>query len=505
MDAATNADPAALFVLGNTLQSLGQTDSAIEAFRQCLAAAPDHAGTHYNLGNALLKAGRRVEAVESYLACLRLTPAFGAAYLNMADTLRRLGLLDQARWAAEAGLRCLPDLPEAAGCLANVLHDLALYEPAEALYRQALSAVPDHPGWLSNLGNTLLALGRLAEALDLHERAVAAAPDDAELRFNRALALLAAGDFSRGWQEYEWRSLRADRHKQGPWWKGDAPGDRTILLHAEQGLGDTLQFLRYAPLVGAAGGRVVLEVQPELVRLCQRLPGIAEVVPAGDTEAEPSFDVQCPLMSLPQLFGTTLETIPAATPYLHPDPALVAAWRERLPDAGMLRVGLCWAGARHEMDPGARLIDQRRSLRLAELAPLAGIVGLQFVSLQKGQPAEQLREAPPGLDVLDPMPAVTDFADTAAIVAGLDLVIAVDTSVAHLAGALGRPVWMLSRFDGCWRWLHGRDDSPWYPTMRLYRQERPLDWKGEVARLRRDLIALAGSAARADRVRLAAG
>jgi len=505
VETTTNGDPAVLFALGNTLQSRGRTEAAIEAFRRCLAAAPNHAGTHYNLGNALLKAGRRVEAVESYLTCLRLTPAFGAAYLNLADTLRRLGFLDQARWAAEAGLRLLPDLPEAAGCQANVLHDLAFYEPAEVLYRQALSAVPDHPGWLSNLGNTLRALGRPAEALDVHERAVTAAPDDAELRFNRAVALLAAGDFSRGWREYEWRWMRTNRCKRGPWWKGDAPGDRTILLQAEQGLGDTLQFLRYAPLVSAAGGRVVLEVQPELVRLCQCLPGIAEVVPAGETGTEPAFDVQCPLMSLPLLFGTTLATIPAATPYLHPDPALVAAWGKRLPDTNVPRVGLCWAGARHAMDPGARLIDQRRSLCLAELAPLAGIGGLQFVSLQKGQPAEELREPPPGLDVLDPMPAVTDFADTAAIVAGLDLVISVDTSVAHLAGGLGRPVWLLSRFDGCWRWLHGRDDSPWYPTMRLYRQERPLDWGGVVARLLRDLIALAGNAAPADRVRRAAG
>ncbi len=288
--------------------------------------------------------------------------------------------------------------------------------------------------------------------------------------------------------------------------EGRCLGDRTILLHAEQGLGDTLQFLRYAPLVAAAGGRVVLEVQPELVRLCQGLPGITEVVPTYETGAEPSaqFDVQCPLMSLPLLFGTTLETIPAAAPDLHPDPALVAAWKERLPDTGALRVGLRWAGARHIADAGARLIDQRRSLRLAELAPLADIGGVRFVSLQKGEPADELRDAPPGLDVLDPMPAVSDFAETAAIVASLDLVISVDTSVAHLAGALGRPVWLLSRFDGCWRWLHGRDDSPWYPTMRLYRQERPLDWGGVIGRVRRGLIALAGSAAPADRVPLAA-
>jgi hypothetical protein len=397
-------------------------------------------------------------------------------------------------------------LPEAAGCLANVLHDLAFYEPAEGLYLQALRATPDHPGRLSSLGNTLRALGRLPEALEAHEQAVAAAPGDAEARFNRAVTLLSAGDFSRGWREYEWRWMRTTRRKRGPWWKGDAPADRTILLHAEQGLGDTLQFVRYAPAVAALGGRIVLEVQPPLVRLCQCLSGIAEVVPAGEAEREPSatFDAHCPLMSLPLLFGTTLETIPAAMPYLHPDPTLAAAWREQLPDAGVLRVGLCWAGARHTDDPGARVIDQRRSLHLAELAPLADIGRVQFISLQKGEAADQLRTPPPGLDVVDPMPRVTDFADTAAIVAGLDLVISVDTAVAHLAGALGRPVWMLSRYDGCWRWLHGRDDSPWYPTMRLYRQQQPYDWTEVVGRLRQDLIGLRESAALGDRARLAA-
>jgi Flp pilus assembly protein TadD len=506
VSAKTNADAATLFARGNTLQACGQTEAAIETFRQCLAAAPNHAGTRYNLGNALVSAGRPVEAVDSYLACLRLAPEFGPAYLNLAGALHRLGLPDQARWAAETGYRLLPDRPEAAGCLANVLHDLAVYEPAEALYRQALRVVPDHPGWLSSLGNTLRAVGRLPEALDAHERAVAAAPEDAEMRFSRAVTLLAAGDFSRGWREYEWRWMRATCRNRGPPWNGDAPGDRTILLRAEQGLGDTLQFVRYAPAVAALGGRIVLEVQPALVRLCRGLPGIAEVVPAGEAEAEPSvlFDAHCPLMSLPLLFGTTLETMPAAMPYLHADPASAAAWREQLPDAGVLRVGLCWAGARHTDDPGARLIDQRRSLPLAELAPLADIGGVQFISLQKGEAADQLLASPSGLAVVDPMPRVTDFVDTAAIVAGLDLVISVDTSVAHLAGALGRPVWLLSRYDGCWRWLHGRDGSPWYPTMRLYRQERPFDWTGVVGRLRRDLIALCESAAPGDRARLGA-
>ncbi len=490
METIAATDPAALFELGNSLLEQGRIEAAIEAFRRCLAAAPDHAGTHYNLGNCLVRAGRPVEAIEAYLASVRKMPEFGPGYVNLADTLRRLGLLDQARWAAETGLALLPETAGAATCLASVLHDLAHYEPAAELYRQALAREPS-TGAFTSLGNTLRAMGRLEEALAAHESAVSAAPGDAEARFNRALTLLAAGDYPLGFMEYEWRWQRTGHRARAPgkWWRGELPEGRTILLHAEQGLGDTLQFVRYAPLVAGLGARVVMEVQPELLRLAAAIRGVAEVVPSGQTL--PPFDLQCPLLSLPRVFKTRLETVPATVPYLTVDPDMVAAWGSRLPQDGTLRVGICWAGAAHLDDVGARLIDQRRSIGLGALAPLAGIDGVQWVSLQKSASGNPEQIA--GFPMLDVMDQVDDFADTAALVANLDLVISVDTAVAHLAGALGRPVWMLSRYDGCWRWLHGRDDTPWYPTMRIYSQERPLDWSSVIGRIRRDLLALAAT------------
>ncbi|HEY6433180.1 MAG TPA: glycosyltransferase family 9 protein, partial [Acetobacteraceae bacterium] len=227
--------------------------------------------------------------------------------------------------------------------------------------------------------------------------------------------------------------------------------------------------------------------QPELLRLVAGIRGIAEVVPSGQTL--PPFDMQCPLLSLPRVFRTRLETVPATVPYLPVDPDMVADWDSRLPQDGMLRVGICWAGAAHLDDVGARLIDQRRSIGLDPLAPLGGIGGVHWVSLQKS-PAGGSSPRIAGFPMLDLMDQVSDFADTAALMANLDLVISVDTAVAHLAGALGRPVWMLSRYDGCWRWLHGRNDTPWYPSMRIYRQERPLEWSGVVGQVRRDLLAL---------------
>jgi Flp pilus assembly protein TadD len=478
--------PADLFALGNELFESGQTQAAIEAFQRRLALTPDHAATAYNLGNALRRAGKPVEAVDAFLCCLRLVPDFGPAYVNIADTLRHLGLLEQARLMADFGVQHAPNLPEAKLCLANVLHDNAEYEAAAALYAEVLARIPSHAGALSNLGNTLRALGRLQEALAAHGRAVAAAPEEGHFRFERAMTRLAAGDFERGWDEFEWRSQDPETRPRGfgePW-RGEAIAGRTILLHAEQGLGDTLQFVRYAPMVAARGCRVVLEVQPVLVRLLRALPGVTEIVARGDPL--PPFDVHCPLLSLPRAFATRLETIPAGVPYLHPDPAAVASWQEKLPDRGRARIGLVWSGSPHNDSAGAQKVDRRRSIPLAAFTPLGDHPGVDLIALQQHHP-DHSWTALPGPPLIDLMADVTDFADTAALVANLDLVIAVDTSVAHLAGGLGKPVWLLSRYDGCWRWLHGRDDSPWYPTMRIYRQERPNDWSSVIARIRHDL------------------
>lgn len=482
MEPAT--DPAALFDMGNKLLDQGQAEAAVLAFQRCLAVVPNHAGVRYNLGNALMKAGRIVEAAESLQSCLRLAPDFGAAYVNLGTALRQLALLGPAQAMAELGVQHLPAVAEAKIVLANVLHDKAEYAAAAALYRQVLGSTPNHAGTLSSLGNTFRAMGHFTEAMAAHDHAVSIDPDAAEMRFSRATALLEAGEFVQGWDDYEarWRRTEGRPRGFGDPWRGEDIAGRTILLYAEQGLGDTLQFVRYAPMVARRGARIVLEVQAPLVRLVQQSYRFAQVVARGDPL--PAFDVNCPLLSLPRAFETRVETIPAQVPYLHADPRAVATWKAKLPDRG-LRVGLVWAGSPHADNARSHLIDRRRSVHPDHLAPLGDIAGLHWISLQKDQPNE-----PPALKLLNPMPEMNDFADTAAVVANLDLIISVDTSVAHLAGALGRPVWLLSRYDGCWRWLRDRNDSPWYPGMRIYRQEQPHDWAPVIERIRSDLTDL---------------
>jgi tetratricopeptide (TPR) repeat protein len=460
------------------------------------------AATLFQQANTLLAAQRPGDAVAPLVECLRRAPGFGPGYITLANVLRQFGELAQARAMAEAGLALLPDDPTAAMCFAAILHDSADFCGAAGLYQRLLAQDPGTSpeltsGVLSSLASSLQAAGRLADALPLHARAVALTPDSANAHYNYADALLAAGDFAAGWDEYEWRFARPHARPRGfgptltdPAWTGGELAGATILLHAEQGFGDTLQFARYAPMVAERGGRVVLEVQPALVRLMRSLAGVMTVVAQGDDL--PAFSAHCPLLSLPRAFATRLATVPCDVPYLHADPAAAASWDAALPRGG-LRVGLVWAGSAHPTATGLSVFDQRRSLPLTAFAPLGGIPGVQFISLQTGSPAAQLHTPPPGLAVLQALGEAPDFADTAALIATLDLVIAVDTAVAHLAGALGRPVWLLSRVDGCWRWLDGRDDSPWYPTMRVYRQRRALEWGAVMERVRVDL----GSKARA--------
>jgi hypothetical protein len=293
---------------------------------------------------------------------------------------------------------------------------------------------------------------------------------------NLGMALLKMGDFENGWREYEHRwdvgAMKAVRRPESlPWWDGSA-APRTLLLHAEQGLGDTLQFCRYAPMAAARGVRVVLEVQKPLVRLLRALPGIAQVV--GQGEALPHFDLHAPLMSLPWILGSTLETLPGTTPYLQAEAAEVAHWRGRLAEIAPVekRVGLVWAGNPRRDSPVLAAVDRRRSMPPEKLARLGECQGVTFFSLQKDS-AGDCGDVP----MVDVMGEMADFAATAALIANLDLVISVDTAVAHLAAALGKPVWLLNRFDSCWRWLDERRDSPWYPSLRLYNQPRPGDWE----------------------------
>jgi len=350
--------------------------------------------------------------------------------------------------------------------------------------RRAVQIKPDYAQAHNNLCSALYQRGQVTEATAAATRAVSLKPEFADAHWSLGLMLLAQGNFAQGWQEYEWRWQRDNfttpqRDFPQPRWDGQDLHGKTILLHAEQGLGDTLQFVRYAPMVAQKGGRVILECQRDLKRLLSQLPGVDEIMTTS--ESLPPFDLHCPLMSLPSVFKTELASIPVAIPYLKSDPVLAAVWRSRLASASTARrVGLVWAGS-----PLKRR-DRNRSIMLAQFAPLASITNVVFHSLQKGEAGKQL--PPKGLILRDFGAELNDFADTAALLDCLDLIITVDTAVAHLAGAMGKQVWTLLPFAPDGRWLLNREDSPWYPTMRLFRQTRIGDWATPIYQVR-DLLA----------------
>jgi tetratricopeptide (TPR) repeat protein len=476
---------------GDALLALGKADEAIAPCQQALRLQPGHAAAHNCLGAALTKLGRTDEAVVAIRRALDLWPEFAGAHTNLGSAL--LAQMEPA--AAEAcyreALRLEPAEAESHYNLGVALAARQLPAEAETCYRQALQLRPDYPVALNNLGNALMEQNRPTEALECYERALRRRPDQpegdnalgeaaevgadyAEAHKGRAMTWLLLGDYERGWTEYEWRwrtgEMRLPSFAQ-PLWDGSPPEGQIVLLWAEQGLGDTMQFIRYAPLVRQRGGRVVVACRKPLLRLLAGRAGIDQLV---DQEGElPAFDVYAPLMSLPRLLGTTLATVPAAVPYLHSDPGLVERWRAELGAARGLRVGIGWQGnPRH----GA---DRRRSMSLAFFRPLAEVPGVRLYSLQKGPGAEQLR-SPDGPFPAEDLGARLDeeagFVDTAAVMKCLDLVIVSDTSLAHLAGALGVPVWVALSCPPEWRWLLDRSDSPWYPTARLFRQPRPGAW-----------------------------
>lgn len=475
-------DAAALADLGAVLLDRREAEAAVLALRRALAVDPSHLPAWRNLGNAALACNDLAGAEDAYRRALALGPADAANHANLAAALNAAGRFDEALESCAGALALQPDCVPALVNRGVALSESARYAEAIDSFAAALVHAPEHAEALTNLAVVLDHAGRSSEALAAHRRAVAvdASP---RARCNHALALLAAGDYAEGWREFEWRwGMPTCPHHgvNAPLWHGEALGGRTILLHAEGGFGDTLQFARYVPLVAARGGRVLLRVQPPLVRLMQRLPGVAEIL--STDMPLPPFDLQCPLLSLPLAFGTTLETIPPAQDFG------VAAGRPgaATADGGgqgasrALAVGLVWAGAPRPEMREAHLADRRRSMALAELAPLLGVAGVRFHSLQKG-PAAAEAAAFPAIEA-GAIAGATDFLDTARLVAELDLVISVDTAVAHLAASMGRPVWLLSRYDACWRWMRNREDTPWYPQMWLLRQPTPGDWGSVVGR-----------------------
>jgi Flp pilus assembly protein TadD len=440
------------------------------------------AETFNNQGILFEKQGRLDDALRYYRQAVETNPAFPEAHVNLASILARQGQTDEARAHYEEAVRLRPAFPEARNNLGALYARLGKFAEAEAEYRLAIETKPDYPDPFNNLANTLAAQGRFAEAEECFREALRLKPDYVEAHVNLAMARLVQGDFEGGWREYEWRWRGSEsfrRNFRQPLWDGSPLGGRTILLHAEQGFGDTLQFIRYVPLVQARGGRVVVECQKPLIDLLATCPGVAQVV---DREAIlPDFDVYAPLLSLPGIFHTTLATIPAEVPYLKPDAETVRRWQRELEGFPGFKIGIAWQG-----NPSHRR-DHFRSFPLALFEPLARIPGVYLFSLQKGPGAEQL-------DALGGRFPVTDlgrqldgssrsFLEGAALVQNLDLVICADTALAHLAGALAKPVWVALPFPPDWRWLLEREDSPWYPTLRLFRQTTPGDWQDVFARI----------------------
>jgi len=468
----------ALFNRGGVLRELDRPAEAIASYDKALAIKPDYVEALNNRGLALLDLHRRAEALASFERALAIRPDHARALGNRGGVLRDLHRPAEALASYDRALAVQPDSAETLYNRGIVLRELTRFSEALASFDRALSIKANHVDALGNRGLVLRDLDRPLEALASYDRALSIEPDNTETHSNRSCLRLLLGDLERGFEEFEWRwrvpdfaPRRADFAQ--PLWRGGEPLEgRTILLHAEQGYGDALQFVRYAPLVAARGARVVLEVPPPLTALVASVPGAALVVGRG--EKLPDFDCHCPLLSLPLAFKTRLDTIPAAIPYLSAPQDRVAKWRQRLPETRGRRIGIAWAG-----NPNFKG-DRTRSPGLARISPLFSLGGVEFLGLQKdlGEgDRDILRDNPRVLYLGD---TIEDFADTAAIMSLVDLVISSDTSVAHLAGALGKPVWVLLQHVADWRWLLDRGDSPWYPTARLFRQPENGDWESVI-------------------------
>lgn len=515
----------ALSNLGAALAEVGRYDQAVSVFRQAIATQPDDAKAHRNLGKLLCDLGKIDDAIPELRRALEIKPDYAEALNSLGVALARNGLSNEAEAAYRQTLAIQPDNAEALNNLGVVLAEKSRTQEAIAIYRQVLEISPDAAA-LNNIGNALVDCGQWDEAAMEFRRALEIQPDyaealnnlgilhslqgnfeEAEGAFRRALEiqpefaaaklnlsmlLLRRGDHEQGWPLYESRfdadrSLKRDFVRQR--WNGHSLEGKSILLHAEQGFGDTIQFVRYAKDVAENSGRIIIECQPPLKTLLETLGQIYQVIPRGDPL--PEFDFHCPLMSLPYVFGTKAETIPSRIPYLYANSAKVGLWRDRLNmvcECGVsapsrdsrLKVGVVWAGGRGSEHPDFKRRDQLKSMQLSQFAPLAAVSGVLFISLQKGPETSQAKNPPRGMTLADWTDELHDFADTAALVDALDLIIGIDTAVAHLTGALGKPMWLLAHYGACWRWGMEGESTSWYPTMRIFRQPKAGDWDSVV-------------------------
>jgi len=474
---------------GISLQGLKKNEAAVASYDKAIAIKPDFHEALYHRGIALQALNKSEEAVESYDKAITIKPDFAEAYANRGNALQELNRFDAAAESFDMAIAIKPDVAETHYNRANALKKLKRYESALASYDKAIAIKPDYQEAYHNLALMRQELNQLDAAVACFDKAIAIKPDYHDASLHKSLALLLGGNFRQGWALYESRQkvsrlAGTSRNFARPLWLGnESIAGKTILLHSEQGFGDTIQFCRYARSVADMGARVVLETELPLIGLLKDLNGVAEVVAKGSDL--PDFDYHCPLMSLPLAFKTVLNTIPCPHQYLRTDPDKLAYWKNRLEQTTTPRIGLVWSGNVTHTN------DSNRSI------PLAGVIrhlpsSLIYVSLQKEVREIDKTTLESNANILHFGDELGDFSDTAALCDLMDVVISVDTGIAHLNAALGNPTWVLLPFSPDWRWLLDRDDSPWYQSIRLFRQEQPGDWDGVFKKLRSELTTAYG-------------
>ncbi|MDQ7787575.1 MAG: tetratricopeptide repeat protein [Thermodesulfovibrionales bacterium] len=467
---------------GMEMQKLGRIDEAVSSFKRAILLSPEFPAPYFSLGALLQQRGYIDEAITLYQQVLQLCPEHSDTCNVLGSAFQAKGQLAEAIAWYQKAIQFNPNSFMAHNNLGSALKLQGDIDGAIKQYQRALKLNPNFAESLNNLGNALRDKNELDKAMSFYRRSIALKPDFADAHWNLSYALLLSGQFEEGWKEYEWRwKLKEPLHKlPQPLWDGSDCAGKTILLFAEQGFGDTIQFIRYITMVADKGIKVVLGCQKELKSLSENIQGVSQVIAYG--EPLPQFDFQLPLISLPMVFKTTSDTIPSQCPYIQVGPRLIERWGKKMDlDQSKINIGLAWAGS-----PG-HLNDRNRSCPLDMFTRLTETENCTFFSLQKILNIESERNMIDTLKLIDYTGEISDFADTAAIIMNLDLVISVDTAVAHLAGALGKKVWTLLPFAPDWRWMLKRDDSPWYPTMRLFRQYSWGDWRSVLVHVSQEL------------------
>ena len=508
------------YYLGNTFRELGNLDKAVECYRKSSELDPDNAGFHCNLGAALQESEILDDAIISYKEAVRLNPNYAMAFSNLGYALQQSGKLEEAITCQKRAVELNPDCAESRNILGTALMEQGELDNAVSSYQKALLLEPEYTEAHNNLGTALMkqdkfdaaiisykksielkpesaeaynnlgtvlkASGNPEEAITHYEQAIELKPDYAQAHINLAFALLLTENFKRGLEEYEWRprlkECASDTDKVSMW-DGSPINGKSILVYTEQGVGDSIQFVRYLPMIKAQGGKVIFECQKSLLRLLENYPGIDRIIEkSSNTVPEVQLDFHIPLLSLPGIFGTNPDSIPQVSSYISPDPLLTSQWRTKFEHDNNLKIGIVWAGNPEHIN------DRNRSCTLNDFVHLTSIQGLTLYSLQQELTSSKTNNEPEDFNIVNLGNELNDFADTASVIDNLDLVITVDTAVAHLAGAIGKPVWTLLSFVPDWRWMLNREDSPWYPSMRLFRQAELNDWAGVFNQVKKALL-----------------